>query len=172
MRALLTNNFKMAKVLMVDDEPDMVNVMNRLLKLHGHVAIDASNAEEALEKARYKKPDAVVLDIMMPDMNGWEVCRELRSNPKTRNLPIIMLSVLTDKRDIIKSFEYADADWHVSTPFDTETLFFIIDLATTSKKRSNIEKKIEEAIKRDQRMRRVFEMINPKLLHHDYRSLD
>jgi CheY-like chemotaxis protein len=88
------------------------------------------NAREALKKAREVNPDAVVLDIMMPEIDGWEVCRKLKEDPETKDLPVIILSVRAEEKDKSISFNYAGAEWHVSTPFDTDHLFLILELAT------------------------------------------
>jgi DNA-binding response OmpR family regulator len=145
--------------------------MQKLLKKHGYDVSQAINGLGAIKKAKEENPDAVLLDIMMGDKNGWEVCKDLKSSPGTKDLPIIMLTVMAEDESIKRSFEYAGADWHVPKPFDTETLIFILDMAAKRTGRKEIETKIEKAVKKDKRMKKVMEMINPKLLDHKYNFL-
>lgn len=160
----------MAKILAVDDEPDLIWVLKRLLERKGeHSIIEAQNGKTALEKTRKEKPDIILLDIMMPDIDGWEVSRELKSNTETKNIPIIMLSVITEKEGIQKSFEYANADWHVGKPFDMDILLKIIEIA--SKKEKDLTEEIKKSVERNLKMKAVFGMINPKLVDYRYNFL-
>ncbi|MFQ5888315.1 MAG: PleD family two-component system response regulator [Candidatus Hydrothermarchaeales archaeon] len=160
----------MGNVLLVDDEPDILFLMKELLKKHGFKVLDASAGKEGLKLARDNRPDIVLLDAMMPDLNGWEVAKKLKSNPETKDIPIVMITVMAEDKYKKRSFEYAGADWHVPKPFDPDVLFSILDMAT--QKPTEIEKSIEKAIERDERMKQVFDMINPKLLSHKYDFLD
>lgn len=161
---------EMAKILAVDDEPDLIWVLKRLLEKRGeHSIIEALNGKTALEKTKKEKPDVVLLDIMMPDIDGWEVSKELKANPETKDIPIIMLSVITEKEGIQKSFEYANADWHVGKPFDMDVLLKIIEIA--SKKEKNLTEEIKKSVERNLKMKAVFGMINPKLTDYRYNFL-
>ena len=157
-----------ARVLLVDDEPDFLVVMEKLLHKHGYNVSEAINGRGALKKASEEDLDLVLLDVMMPDMNGWEVCRNLKNNPKTKDIPIIMLTVMAEDESIKRSFDYAGADWHVSKPFDTDTLFFILEIVAKREGKSGIESKIKRAIEKDKKMKKVLEMINPKLINYKY----
>jgi CheY-like chemotaxis protein len=161
----------MPTVLVVDDEPDVLNVTEKVLKKHGYETREARSGEEALRKVKEEKPDAVLLDIMMPGIDGWEVSKQIRESEETSDLPIVMLSVLSEKKDREKSFDYAGADWHISTPFDTDDLYFILDLAVSGERGRELENKIWNAIKRDRRMAEILDMINPKILERDYSFL-
>lgn len=161
----------MPTVLVVDDEPDILNVTEKVLEKHGYDILEAGSGEEALRKVKEEKPDAILLDIMMPEIDGWEVSKQIRESEETSDLPIVMLSVLSEKKDRNKSFDYAGADWHISTPFDTDDLFFILDLAVSGKRGQELEDKIWNAIKRDRHIAKVLDMINPKILEHDYSFL-
>jgi DNA-binding response OmpR family regulator len=79
-------------VLIVDDEEMTRQILSTLLKLDGHDYIEAEDGLEALEKALKYNPDAIILDVMMPNMDGITVCKKLRANPATSSVPIIMLS--------------------------------------------------------------------------------
>lgn len=83
-----------ARVLIVDDEPDFLNLLEFNLANQGFDVISAPNGLEALRRARCDSPEVIILDLMLPDLDGLSVCHILRSQPATRNLPIIILSAL------------------------------------------------------------------------------
>ena len=103
----------MAKIMIVDDSPDIVWVFSNLLKKAGYTTISASSGEEALEILQTEKPDLMLLDIMMPGMDGWDVAKKIKEDEKTRDMIVIMVSVKSDEKDIKKSMEYSHADGHV-----------------------------------------------------------
>ena len=156
----------MKNLLLIDDEPDLLVLMKKLLKKQGYLVSDAHGGREGLKIAREKHPDIIVLDAMMPDIDGWDVARELKSDPDTRDIPIVMLTVMSEPKYQKMSFDYSGADWHVPKPFEPDMLFSILSLAVED--RSVIEEKVEKAIKRDMRMKSVLQMINPKLLASKY----
>lgn len=82
----------MAKILVVDDEQLTVEMLSTFLRLIGHEAIGALSARQTWDKLAYEEPDLVLLDIMLPDDNGLDICRKLRLNDATRTVPIIMIS--------------------------------------------------------------------------------
>lgn len=82
----------MAKVLIVDDEPMTTDMLSAFLNLIGYESITAHSGRQTWEQLAYEEPDLVLLDIMLPDYNGLDICRLLRTNEPTRNLPIIMIS--------------------------------------------------------------------------------
>ena len=72
----------MARILIVDDDPDIVESVATVLRKKNHEVIEAYGGEEGLEKAKNEKPDAIILDVMMPDKDGYEVCKELKADPE------------------------------------------------------------------------------------------
>ncbi len=80
------------KVLVVDDDPDVRSLYQLALSLEGLQVIEAESGQEALSKARAVDPDLIILDIMMPEMDGYEVCRRLRADPRTARVPVLMCS--------------------------------------------------------------------------------
>ncbi len=161
----------MSSVLVVDDESDFVFMLERLLGNRGYEVQKATTGKEALEKVRERKPSAVIVDVLIPEINGWEVAKKLKEDPETQDLPIIMLSVLVEDQNRWKSFDYSNADWHISKTSDIDFLLFILDLAT-KKRKYDIEKEIEKAVTRDESMRQVLQMINPKLIESRYDFLN
>ncbi len=107
------------KILVVDDEPPIVRLMGFILARHGHQILSAVNGEQALEMVREHNPDIVLLDIMMPRIDGYEVARTLRADPKYARLPIIMLSAKAQEEDIQKGIEVG-VDEYITKPFSPE----------------------------------------------------
>jgi CheY-like chemotaxis protein len=82
-----------SRILVVDDNRSLVNVIEGVLRKAGYQVLTAFDGDEGLRKARAEKPDLIVLDIVMPNMNGYEVCRQLHHDPRTSPIPIVMLTV-------------------------------------------------------------------------------
>jgi CheY-like chemotaxis protein len=110
-----------AKILIVDDEPNLLRMLSYTLQGEGYEIITAPNGGEALNKVKIDKPDLVILDVMLPDMTGLEVCTKLRHNEETITLPVIMLSARTQVPDKISGLE-AGADEYVTKPIKPEEL--------------------------------------------------
>jgi len=110
-----------AKILVVDDEPSLLRLTGYSLEIEGYEVITAQTGAEALKKVHTERPDLIVLDVMLPDMNGLEVCRQLRSSPEMVDLPIIMLSARTQVTDRVKGLK-SGADEYVTKPFDSDEL--------------------------------------------------
>jgi len=105
-------------ILVVDDEKHMVRLMEYNLRKQGYCVDTAYNGLEALAKVETNKPDLILLDIKMPVMNGIEVCVRLKQNPETKNIPVIIVSVIADNEEIT-SLEVTS---HITKPFDPEKL--------------------------------------------------
>lgn len=115
------------KILVVDDEADIREIVRLYLSEEGHSIIEAGNGQEAILKAQTEKPDLIVLDIMMPGINGFEVAKHLKDDPNTQNIPIIILSVLAHD----SQFRQGILDY-ISKPFRQDELVNIV--------RKNLEK--------------------------------
>lgn len=109
------------KVLIVDDEIDTLTPLKRALEVEGYAVIEAMDGVEALEKVKSENPDLVLLDLMLPKMDGNEVCQKLRKNPMTEGIPIIMLTAKGDMKDKIEGIE-TGADDYVTKPFNLSEL--------------------------------------------------
>jgi len=108
-------------VLIVDDERDLVRLLEFNLQEAGFETAAAYRGEEALQKAKQRTPHLIVLDLMLPDIPGNEVCRQLRANPRTRHVPVLMLTARTDEVDRVVGFEVG-ADDFVTKPFSVREL--------------------------------------------------
>jgi len=109
------------KILIVDDEKELVKLITFHMTIAGYDVLSAKNGIEALEICEQEKPDLVILDIMLPGIDGWEACRRLRQNPKTINIPIIILSALSEIDDKLKGFNLGTDDY-VTKPFSPREL--------------------------------------------------
>lgn len=109
-------------ILIVDDEADIRSTVEFNLSREGFRTVTAGLGREAVERANdTPRPDLIVLDLMLPDISGTEVCRQLRQSPKTRNIPILMLTAKTDPIDRVVGFEVG-ADDYVTKPFSVREL--------------------------------------------------
>jgi DNA-binding response OmpR family regulator len=113
-------NHREARLLVVDDTPENALLLEAMLSPHGYSVTLAYSGTDGLEKVRTAQPDVVLLDILMPDMTGYEVCRRIRSNPLTRLLPVIMLTS-SGNQDKVDSIE-AGADDFIARPLDPREL--------------------------------------------------
>jgi len=109
------------KILVVDDEPDAVELIEFNLKANSYEVITAADGEEALQKARAVLPDLVILDIMLPEVDGMEVCKILRRDQRTSGIPIIMLTAKAAEIDRVLGLELG-ADDYVTKPFSPREL--------------------------------------------------
>ena len=104
------------KVLVVDDEVNITQILEFSIGSEGYEVLSASNGEEAVEKARREQPDLIILDIMMPRIDGYETCRILKANPLTKNIPVVLLTA--KGRDIDKRLGYeVGATDYIIKPF-------------------------------------------------------
>ncbi|HEY0550970.1 MAG TPA: response regulator, partial [Verrucomicrobiae bacterium] len=104
------------KILVVDDEPDALELIQYNLKAAGYDVVTAADGEEALKKARASQPALVILDVMLPEVDGLEVCKTLRREPTTSSIPIIMLTAKAAEIDRVLGLELG-ADDYVTKPF-------------------------------------------------------
>jgi len=110
----------MARVLVVDDEKDVVELVKFLLERDGHQVLEAFNGREALERAFAEHPDLIILDIMMPEMDGYTVNARLTESDSTRRIPVIILTAKGQMRDV---FEMAsNVAFYMEKPFDPKHL--------------------------------------------------
>lgn len=106
----------MAKILAVDDEPTITRLVDAALAKDGHVVITAGNGDEALLRARTEKPDLILLDIMMPGMDGHETLMRLRDDPATEDIPVAFLSAIGDVSEQLEGLEEGAVDY-ITKPF-------------------------------------------------------
>ena len=109
------------KILLVDDEPHIIMMLENRMKHVGYEVITACEGQEALTKAKKEKPDLIILDLMLPKLDGYKVCRMLKFDEKYKHIPIIMLSARAQEADK-KMGETVGADGYVTKPFEPQVL--------------------------------------------------
>jgi CheY-like chemotaxis protein len=114
------------RILVVDDEPHLVRLMEFILAKQGHSMISAVNGREALEKARSERPDLILLDIMMPYIDGYEVAQTLRADDEIKSIPIILLSAKAQDEDIQRGLDLG-VDEYITKPFSPEHLVHVVN---------------------------------------------
>jgi DNA-binding response OmpR family regulator len=110
-----------SRVLVVEDERDVAELIRYNLAKEGYDVLLAGNGADALKCARESRPDVILLDIMVPQLNGWEVCRRLKQDPETRAIPVIMVTGRAEEGDKVLGFEMG-ADDYVTKPFSPREL--------------------------------------------------
>ena len=129
-----------AKILVVDDEKTNVKLMEAVLLPRGYDIIKAYNGEEALEKTYSESPDLILLDVMMPVMNGFDVCRRLKNDADTQLIPIVIMTALGELDDRIKGIE-AGADDFLTKPVNRDEL--LARIQTSLRLKEKVERKVD-----------------------------
>ena len=115
------------RILIVDDE----EVIRKFLKIHlnkaGYEVVEAEDGEKAIQKIGEGKPHLIICDVMMPNKNGWEVVQEVKTNPETSEIPIILLTAKNDDIDMFKGYELG-ANYYMTKPFTKDQLFYGLKL--------------------------------------------
>jgi DNA-binding response OmpR family regulator len=113
------------KILIVDDEPNILMSLDFLMRKEGYDVLVARNGTEALESLENHLPDVVLLDIMMPDVDGYEICKHIRSKKELENCKVIFLSAKSKEADIQKGYEVG-ANFYMTKPFSNKNLMMKI----------------------------------------------
>ena len=109
------------KIMVVDDEDDILHFLELVLREKGYEVATASSGHEALTRAQMVRPDLILLDIMMPQMDGWEVLKLLRVDEETRRIPVAMLSARTEAKDRVQGLQEGAIDY-ICKPFALQEL--------------------------------------------------
>lgn len=109
------------KILVVDDEVDLVKTIQFYLEMEGYQVLASYNGEDSLKQARTENPDLILLDIMLPKLDGYKVCRLLKFDEKYKHIPILMMTAKTQEKDKLIGKE-TGADEYINKPFDMEEL--------------------------------------------------
>ena len=132
----------LAKVLVVEDEPDMTMIITHFLQHAGYEVLTAANGKEGIEKAASEKPDLILSDTQMPVMNGWEMLEELRKQPRTKHIPVIMVTGRYEKYDIVTACRYNITDY-IAKPFAPSLLLEkISDIFASTRRRRTVTENI------------------------------
>ena len=109
------------KILIIDDEPDMVYAVQMRLETSGYQVVTALDGNEGLEKARKENPDLIILDVMLPNLDGYKISRMLKFDEKYKNIPIIMFTARGQRDDIKLGYEVG-VDAYLVKPFEWKVL--------------------------------------------------
>lgn len=109
------------KILIVDDEPDIVETLKFLIESEGFESVTALDGEDALKKAKEENPDLMILDVMLPKINGYKVCRLLKFDGKYKHIPILMVTARSQEEDKVIG-EETGADEYITKPFNIDEL--------------------------------------------------
>ena len=112
---------KNKNILLVEDDPDIKELISFNLSNQGHQVFEANNGELGIEKAREKIPDLILLDLMLPGIQGLDVCRIIKADQETKDIPIIMVTAMGQEEDIVKGLE-TGADDYITKPFSIKVL--------------------------------------------------
>jgi class 3 adenylate cyclase/CheY-like chemotaxis protein len=166
-----------AKILVVDDTPKNVKLLADLLTVKGYSVVTAASGREALAKVEAERPDLVLLDVVMPEMSGYEVCRKIRENPATEILPVIMVTALDPSEERVKGLE-AGADDFLTKPINraellarVRSLLRIKELYDTVQAQAaqlgawnkTLEQRVQEQVTQLERLSRLKRFFSPQL---------
>jgi DNA-binding response OmpR family regulator len=122
---------KLKRVVCVEDEPEMIDLIRLILGRRGFEVIGADGGKKGLEAIREQRPDLVLLDLMMPDMDGWEVYQQLKANKNTRSIPVIVVTAKAQSIDKVLGLHIAKVDDYISKPFSPQELLDSVDQVLT-----------------------------------------
>ncbi len=166
-----------AKILVVDDTPKNVKLLTDVLTVKGYAVVTAASGAEALRQVEAEKPDLVLLDVVMPEMSGYEVCRKIRENPATQILPVVMVTALDPSEERIKGLD-AGADDFLTKPINqaellarVRSLLRIKELYDTvqsqaaqlSESNTTLEHRVQEQVGQLERLGRLKRFFSPQL---------
>jgi two-component system, sensor histidine kinase and response regulator len=143
-------------ILIIDDQPDNLRFLSSILTTEGYKVQRAISGEMAVNAAFNSSPDLILLDIVMPKMDGYEVCQRLKSNPKTREIPIIFLSALNETSHKVKAFEIGGVDY-IAKPFQFEEVLVRIESQLTIQQLSKQLKEQNAQLQREVEVRKQTE---------------
>ncbi len=152
------------KVLVVDDESVNREFVRLIFERSGCEVLEAENGQEAIEVAKREKPDVILMDIIMPFMNGLEACRKLKSDPETFNIPVVMVTALGDLSHKLEGFK-AGADEFITKPFDKNELLLRVQNLIKIKRYNDLLKDYsnvleKEVQKRTEKLRQAYKQLD------------
>ena len=113
---------RLRKIVCVEDEPEMIDLIQLILNRKGFEVIGAHGGEEGLNTIRSEKPDLVLLDLMMPEMDGWQVYQQLKADEETADIPVIVVTAKAQNIDKVLGLHIAKVDDYISKPFSLQEL--------------------------------------------------
>jgi two-component system response regulator VicR len=128
------NDTNTKQILCIEDEPEMIDLIRLILGRRGFEVVGAAGGKEGLEKVRQQPPDLVLLDLMMPDMDGWEVYQQMKADDKTKNIPVIVVTAKAQSIDKVLGLHIAKVDDYIAKPFSPQDLLNSVEKVLNAKK--------------------------------------
>jgi DNA-binding response OmpR family regulator len=110
------------RVVCIEDEPEMIDLVRLILGRRGFLVIGANGGIEGLETVQQEKPDLVLLDLMMPDMDGWEVYQQMKADPDLKEIPVVVVTAKAQSIDKVLGLHIAKVDDYITKPFGPQEL--------------------------------------------------
>jgi two-component system response regulator VicR len=110
------------RVVYIEDEPEMIDLVRLILNRRGYEISGANGGREGLDMVRQEIPELVLLDLMMPDMDGWDVYQQMKADPRTQNIPVIVITAKAQSIDKVLGLHIAKVDDYISKPFSPQEL--------------------------------------------------
>jgi len=114
-------------ILCIEDEPEMIDLIRLILGRRGFNVVGAAGGKEGLEKVRQNPPDLILLDLMMPDMDGWEVYQQIKADDRTKSIPVIVVTAKAQSIDKVLGLHIAKVDDYIAKPFSPQDLLESVD---------------------------------------------
>lgn len=125
------------KILCIEDDPEMISLIRLILDRRGFEVSGAAGGEEGLELMRQETYDLVLLDLMMPDVDGWEVYQQMKKEENTKNVPVIVVTAKAQTIDRVLGLQIAKVDDYIGKPFNPQELLNSVDKVLAGKKKSS-----------------------------------
>jgi DNA-binding response OmpR family regulator len=127
------NNTTVRHIICIEDEPEMIDLIQLILTRRGFEVTGATGGKEGLTLVREKRPDLVLLDLMMPDMDGWEVYQQMKAEESTRDIPVIVVTAKAQNIDKVLGLHIAKVDDYIAKPFSPQELIDSVEKVLRSK---------------------------------------
>ncbi|MGQ9518326.1 MAG: response regulator transcription factor [Anaerolineae bacterium] len=114
-------------ILCIEDEPEMIDLIRLMLERRGYTVLGAIGGEEGMKALEGQVPDLILLDLMMPDMDGWEVFRQVRANPRLQHVPVVVVTAKAQSIDKVLGLHIAKVDDYITKPFGPQELIEAVE---------------------------------------------
>ncbi len=156
------SNTKQGKILVVDDMHDYLGLIATVLKHAGFEVITAQDGWTAIQEARQQQPDLILLDVMMPDLNGFETCDHLKAHERTKDIPIIFLTALSDIKSKVRGFEIGGVDYVTKPINDRELIARVTAHLTVRRLQQTLQAEVKERRKIEAALRRYADQLQAR----------
>ena len=124
-------------ILCIEDEPEMIDLIRLILSRRGFVVLGANSGEEGLQILQEEHPDLILLDLMMPDMDGWEVYQRMKADEATKKIPVIVVTAKAQSIDKVLGLHIAKVDDYIAKPFSPQELLNSVDDVLAGRKKAS-----------------------------------